>query len=309
MHRPQVTHVYSNTFMDSARWNRWVPRDGDIMVCTPYKAGTTWTQMICALLIFQSPDLPLPLGELSPWFELRAYDFEDLLARYTTQTHRRFIKTHTPLDGLPYYGNVTYLYCGRDPRDIFISMQNHKSNQNAKRVVELLTQRGESLSPPIPLSEDINERFQLWLTRGSFEWEEDGFPFWSVFHHADSFWAHRALPNLHFLHYAALTADLSGQMRRVAALLGIEVDPARWPILVNAASFSEMKRNADRVAPDTDLGVWHSNAQFFNRGTNAQWREFLSPESLALYESVKRKRVLPELATWLERGTEAETCL
>ena len=300
--RPRIDHVYRNAFMDSARWDRWVPRDGDIMVCTPYKAGTTWTQMICALLVFQSPDLPQPLGELSPWFELRVYEFEELLTRYAAQTHRRIIKTHTPLDGLPYYDEVTYLYCGRDPRDIFISMQNHKANQDGRRLAELMIQQGETIAPPDALPEDINERFQLWLTKGAFEWERDGYPFWSVFHHVDTFWQHRALPNLHFLHYADLKADLAGQMRNIAKLLGIEVDVAKWPALVNAATFSEMKRNADRVAPDTDLALWRSNAQFFNRGTNGQWRDCLSPASLALYETVKHDRVTPEVARWLEQG-------
>jgi len=303
--QPTIEHLYRNTFMDSSRWAQYRPRDGDIIISTAYKAGTTWTQMLCGLLIFQTPRLPLPLAEITPWFDLRAYPLDEILARYEAQTHRRFIKTHTPLDGLPYYDNVTYLICGRDPRDIFISMQHHKENQNAKRVLELLTQRGETILPSPDLPDDLNERFQIWLTRGSFAWEQDGYPFWSVFHHAKTYWEYRQLANLHFLHYADLKADLDGQMRRLARILELEIDEARWPGLVNAATFAEMKRNADRTAPDTDLAIWRDNAQFFHSGSNAQWRDALSDESVALYKKVRNERVSRELGEWLERGALA----
>ena len=39
--------------MDSIRWQRFSARAGDIIISTPPKSGTTWMQMICALLIFQ----------------------------------------------------------------------------------------------------------------------------------------------------------------------------------------------------------------------------------------------------------------
>ena len=53
---PQRTHRYKNMMVDSGRWDSFKPRDGDIIISTPPKAGTTWTQMICALLIFQKTD-------------------------------------------------------------------------------------------------------------------------------------------------------------------------------------------------------------------------------------------------------------
>ncbi len=303
---PQVRHRYWNNFMDSARWEDFVARPDDILVCTPYKAGTTWTQMICALLIFQDSQLPLPLAELSPWYEMRPYALGETAASYAAQTHRRFIKTHTPLDGLPYFAGPTYLYCGRDPRDVFLSMQHHKANQNIGHILERMSARGEELAPPPELPTDLNEAFQLWMTKGSFEWEQDGYPFWSVFHHLETFWQFRHLPNVHFLHYADLKADLAGQMRRIAEILGIQVPPARWPALVKAATFEEMKRNADRTAPDTDLEVWRDNSRFFHSGTSEKWRTDLSAASLACYADVTRRREPPAMMRWLERGSRAE---
>ena len=50
-------------------------------------------------------------------------------------------------------------------------------------------------------------------------------------------------------------------------------------------------------------GFWRDNSRFFHKGTSGQWREALSPESLALYDEVKPQRVSPELGEWLEKGS------
>jgi len=56
---------YTSEDDDSTRWAEFVFRDGDIVISTRSKSGTTWIQMICALVVFQTPDLPAPLSELS----------------------------------------------------------------------------------------------------------------------------------------------------------------------------------------------------------------------------------------------------
>lgn len=305
MDRPQTSRLYRSFIMDSSRWSQFTPRDGDVIVCTAYKAGTTWTQMICALLIHQDPELPKPLATLSPWLDMLLAPVEEVVANYEAQSHRRFVKTHTPLDGLPYFDNVTYLVCGRDPRDIFLSMQDHWENLNIPQAAQLLVKQGYEVIPPPPLPDDLNDRFRLWVTQASFDWEQDGFPHWSVFHHAESFWAHRDKPNIHFLHYADLSADLEGEMRRVADILGIAVAEDKWPALVRAAGFAEMKSHADRTAPNTDQEIWHANADFFRKGRSGQWREALSEANLALYDEAKSARYPAELVAWLEGGAKA----
>ena len=51
-----------------------------------------------------------------------------MFADLEAQTHRRFIKTHTPLDGIPSDPAVTYICVGRDPRDMGLSMDRHIGN-------------------------------------------------------------------------------------------------------------------------------------------------------------------------------------
>ena len=108
---------YRSSEEDSERWRGFPHRRGDIVISTRSKSGTTWVQMICALLAFQTPRLPAPLAELSPWLDWLVEPRDEVCARLRAQRHRRFIKTHTPLDGLPLDRRVTYVVVARQPLD------------------------------------------------------------------------------------------------------------------------------------------------------------------------------------------------
>ena len=98
---------------DSARWERFEHRPGDIVISTPPKSGTTWTQMLCALMIMDGPTFDAPLDGMSPWLDMRIRTEDEVFAIYDAQTHRRFIKSHTPLDGLPLRDDVNDVVVGR----------------------------------------------------------------------------------------------------------------------------------------------------------------------------------------------------
>jgi aryl sulfotransferase len=297
--RPERCHRYETAVADSARWDAYRPRDGDVIVATPPKCGTTWTQMLCTLLI-HGPQLPAPLTCLSPWLDRLSTPIDALIAELEAQPRRRVIKTHTPLDGLPYFDNVSYVFCGRDPRDAFLSMIDNMKNTSAATIAEVRARIG--LTGDDGLNPDANVLFPVWLTAPVHAWVEDGFPIGSVFATARTFWAHRALPNLHFVHYRDLSRDLEDEMRRLAAFLDVRVGAAAWPGLLEAASFSAMKRSADETAPGAHLGEWSSNGAFFARARLDEWREALSPANQALYDEVAPKRAEPALRAWLERG-------
>ncbi|MBV8976015.1 MAG: sulfotransferase domain-containing protein [Alphaproteobacteria bacterium] len=300
MTRPERTHTYTDMIFDSTRWDSFRPRKGDIVVATPAKCGTTWTQMICALLVHQTPELPLPLTQLSRWLERHIEPAENIVADYEAQPWRRIVKTHTPLDGLPYYDEVDYVFCGRDPRDAFLSVLDHLANISEHTRLDALKRAG--LPPDSDFPRDPNVLFPIWLTSSPFPWVWDGFPVGSVMYLTDSYWRHRDQPNIHFLHYSDLTRDLDGEMRRLSAALRIPIDETRWPALVDAARFETMKKNAARNAPGAHFGEWKSDSDFFRKARRGEWREVLSPENQAFYEKVSRERLSPELKSWLEGG-------
>lgn len=108
---------YRSAEEDSARWLRFPVRDGDIDISTRSRSGTTWMQMLCAVLVLRTPDLPAPLATLSPWLDWLAEPEDEVLGRLAAQRHRRFVKTHTPLDGQPLHPAVTYVVVARHPLD------------------------------------------------------------------------------------------------------------------------------------------------------------------------------------------------
>ena len=46
---------YRNLVFDNSRWTGFRFRDGDIVISTPPKCGTTWMQTLCAMFVFGTP--------------------------------------------------------------------------------------------------------------------------------------------------------------------------------------------------------------------------------------------------------------
>jgi hypothetical protein len=128
---------YRSADEDSARWNGFGFRDDDIVISTRSKSGTTWMQMICALLVFRTSSLPAPLAELSPWMDWLVAPREDVYASLAAQRHRRFIKTHTPLDGVPLHPRVHYVVVARHPLDMAVSLYHQAANLDRARMRQL----------------------------------------------------------------------------------------------------------------------------------------------------------------------------
>ncbi|MTE20574.1 sulfotransferase domain-containing protein [Streptomyces sp. TRM43335] len=297
---PQRT--YRSFFTDSTYWDHYRPRPGDIVISTPPKVGTTWTQRITSVLVFQSTDLPAPLMEISPWLDCAFAPLDQALATLERQRHRRFIKTHLPMDALPIHPEVSYLVVGRDLRDAAVSAHNHA--MGTSRAAEHLPPgpSGDDVHTPVhpPVSEDVREFWHGYFTRSAFPWESDGWPFNSPTRHLESWWRHRDAPNVLFLHYQEMLDDLDGQMRRVSAFLDIPVDEERWPELVAACTFSDMRAGQDRIFGEDTIGAAAASFRFFHRGHSGQWHGRVTEEDLALYRAALEP--LPaDLRAWLAR--------
>jgi aryl sulfotransferase len=63
----------------------------------------------------------LDVPEMSPWLDLRVPPKEEKLTTVEAQTHRRFLKTHLPVDALVFSPQAKYIYIGRDGRDIVLT--------------------------------------------------------------------------------------------------------------------------------------------------------------------------------------------
>jgi aryl sulfotransferase len=297
---PERTRTYRHHHLDSTRWDAVRHRPGDIVISTSAKAGTTWMQRIVSLLVFGTGPLPDRLFDLSPWIDRRFLEpIEEMVARIEAQDHRRFLKTHLPVDALPFHEDVHYVVVGRDSRDVFMSLWNHYRNYTEAMYAALGA--GDPPGEPFPrCPDDLRVFWSQWLTRASFEWERDGWPFWSHHYHAGAWWGVRHLENVLLVHYNDLLADLEGEMRRVADHVEIKVDEEVWPALVDAARFESMKGDANRLLGPMERFAGGSDA-FLYKGSNGRWQEALTAEDLALYDAVAAT-LDPEVRAWLESG-------
>ncbi len=304
---PANTRVYQHHHLDSTRWEHVTFRPDDVVVTTPYKCGTTWTQRILAALI-HGPDQGLG-RELSPWIDARFWGpIEPIAEGLEAQQHRRFIKSHLPLDGMPWDDDVHYVVVGRDPRDIFMSLLNHYASYG-EAAMTVLNDSGNPGAPMPLYGGDVHEFWRDWIGRGWFSWEQDGWPFWSAFHHLETWWSVRDRPNVLLVHFADLKADPAAEIARLARFLDIERTADELARVKEVTTFSHMR--ADLLVTEAAEGGPDGSffeggmATFMFKGTNGRWREVLTAEELDAYEA-RAGQLDDGLRAWLEHGRLAQ---
>jgi aryl sulfotransferase len=206
---PKKTRDFHNHHFDSTVWDDFAFRNGDVVVATYAKTGTTWTQQIIGQLLRNGAE-GIDISKECPWIDLRVPPKEEKLAKIEAQTHRRCLKTHLPVDALVYSPKAKYICVARDGRDVLWSLYNHHVSGN-DAFYQMLNDSPGRVGPPLDRPpESIRDYFLAWLDR-------DGHPFWPFWSHVRSWWLIRNLPNLLLVHYANLKADMPGQIRRIAA--------------------------------------------------------------------------------------------
>jgi aryl sulfotransferase len=300
-----VTRTYQNHTIDSTRWRGFEPRPGDVIVTTSYKSGTTWTLGLLYQMVALKENAPPP--PMDYWIDARMFPvpLEAQLAELAAMPHRRILKSHLAADGLPIWPDVRYVVVGRDPRDVFMSLVNHYA-QFTDLAYAAFNETPGRVGDPIPHYDgDIHALWRNWITRGWFEWESEGYPWWGNMHHVATWWPLRHEPNVLFVHYADLKADLPGQIERLAAFAGFDLSPAEVAAVGQASSLEAMRDGAV-AAGDPLAGFFRDGARgFFYKGTNERWRSVLTEDELALYETARNRVLAPDCARWLEHGGPA----
>lgn len=251
-------------------------------------------QQIVAQLIWGGRDDYI-LSEVSPWIDCRFPTQAERLALVETQTHRRFLKSHVPVDCLVFSLQAKYIYIGRDGRDILWSLYNHHCTMKPD-VIAGIDAVPERTGPPLGIAGDsVVDYFRDWLAR-------DGYPWWPFWEHVRSWWQVRGLPNVCLVHFANLKADMPGEIRKLAAFLEIEIQAANWNRILEHCSFDYMKSHADQTAPFGG-SLWEKGGKnFMHKGVNNRWRDVLTQDDNALYQALALEKLGAECAHWLATG-------
>ena len=294
---------YSNGQQDTTRWSRFEFRAGDIVISTPPKCGTAWTQMLCALVLFDSPVFPGSIDELSPWLDLAFRTERDVFAQLDAQQHRRFIKTHTPLDGVPMREEVTYVVVGRDPRDAMVSFEHHVANIVFAMIAASYEAQGRlaelETNPPPPLPpEDPDDNYRMFI-------DHDGSGLFaptlaSVLHHLDTAWQRRSRANVGMFHYADYQQDLVGEMERLVDVLQLSYTRDRLAELAPEAGLEQMRSRASELAPEAPVYV--DERAFFRSGGSGEWAGRGTDADHQRYRQRVEELASRDLAAWAHQG-------
>lgn len=219
------------------------PRPDDIFLVTYPKSGTTLMQMMLYQMTTKGEMDFSNIDEVSPWFErclvLGAVD------KMNTAPSPRFFKSHLPYEQVPRNGKIIYM--ARDARDVAVSAYHHQ---------RLLMDRVGDLESFI---DDFVEG------KGSFG---------SWFRHIGTWWPHRNDPNVLFLRYEEVVADLAGTVREVARFCSIPLDEAELPRIVEGCGFELMKKHTIKFDPR----MHNPDGDFIRKGKTGDGRAAFTPE-------------------------------
>ncbi|MFL4470560.1 sulfotransferase domain-containing protein [Tateyamaria armeniaca] len=284
--------LYLGPLTDNRRWDMVDIRADDVFVVTPPKCGTTWMQTIIALLFSGDPEVETELSVKMPWVDIRIREMSEVAARLDAMQHRRSMKSHTPMDGVPLHDRAHYICVFRHPLDAHFSYRKHVRN----------------IPMPwfdvwYPEDDPDGITFRRFLDGGAEGFDTDAMPLAHILQHYKAAAAVADRPNVSLFHYADMTRDLAGTFARLADVLGISHSDSVMHQLVQAASFDNMKANAERFAPSGGKGFMKSDSDFFHSGTSGKWRGALSDADLAAYDAMMDAHLGPKDRAWLEYGS------
>ena len=299
---------YRGFMADSERWRRFAFRDDDVVITTPSKCGTSWMQAIVGMLLLDRVDLGAPIGHLSPWLDMQIYTDDDVLGRLERQAHRRFIKTHTPLDGIPWHASVTYIAVIRHPLDVALSDRDHAENMRTDHAVDLRIAASGQVDPGVVLPEagpqDRGDYLRWFIDNDNQPVGSGPYGLADYCQQILTYWEARESPNVHLFHYADLWTSLADEMRRTAAALGVPVVEERWPALVDAAGLDSMRARAAVTAPNADHDLWRSPGAFFRVGGTRDWAALLDGNDVGHFHE-RLHELAGGSSEWVLRGRAA----
>jgi len=280
--------------LDSTVWNEFKYRDDDIVINAYSKSGTTWVQQIVAQLIWMGAE-HINVSEVSPWIDCRFPSQNDRLKIVEAQTHRRFIKSHLPVDTLVFSPKARYIYIGRDGRDVLWSLYNHHRNFKME-VIRDIDSVPERVGAPLgEAPSSVLEYFRDWLAK-------DGFPWWPYWPHILSWWEIKDLSNVMLLHFSNLKSDMPGEIRRIAAFLNIIIDETKWDAILEHCSFDYMKAHAAQSVPFGGSLFEGGAETFMHKGVNGRWRDVLTSQDIERYDQTATEKLGADCAYWLSTG-------
>jgi len=261
-------------------------RANDIFCATAAKSGQTWLLTLLHHLKTRGrdPDFGgVGLRAAAPWLELPMkiktgdpYDTPTRLAQLEALEDPRIFKMHVLWNEIPRLAGsgAKVITISRDPRDLPYSMFRHI----------------QGLKPdnrPPNFSGDFDEYFETWLEFGY------------VFKFGRSFWPHRADPDLLWLRFEDLKAQLAVETRKIVDFAGWELTDEDIDRALPLVDFTYMQENERAKLFINAKRSWADGHRFFREGGVGKNRAQLSADQEARIIARGREEFEPECFDFL----------
>ncbi|GFY45812.1 hypothetical protein TNIN_161251 [Trichonephila inaurata madagascariensis] len=244
-----------------------VPHDGDIIIASYPKTGTTWLQYIVMQIVSK--------GELYPKFDdcvLKYVPFLEMsgVSVLDKMEKPRMYKHHCPYNMIQKNDKAKYLYVYRRPEDTIISYYHFLINLNR--------------NPP-----ELDAFFEKFLSG------EIGYG--SYFDHVLSFYTHKNDENVLLVCYEKLLHNRRDEILRIAKFLGEEYyrnlaeDESLLEAVLERTSFDYMKKNLSLTNSNARKEEEKKTINFFRKGVVGDGKKSLSSDQLKRLKDVVKEKL------------------
>ncbi|GBM43387.1 Sulfotransferase family cytosolic 1B member 1 [Araneus ventricosus] len=280
-----MQHIRGLPFFLSPRFSKenieaaidYQPQDGDVIIASYPKTGTTWLQYIVLQILSKGSSFPSfndVMFKEAPFLEMSGTAPIEALKK------PRVYKHHLPYNMVKKNEKAKCVYIYRNPEDTLVSFYHHTRNVTFNSDM------------------DFNQYVEDFMSANV--------PYGSYFEHVKSYLAHKDDNNLLILTYEGLHRNMKEEILRIAKFLGedyfkaISNDDSLLTKIMKKTSFENMKNNLFYVLPDTlPKDSWKYGPQkveFFRKGTTGEGKQYLSPD---------QQNQLREIAEKILEGTDA----